>query len=238
MATQATARRTASGRAAARRRPRRPARPARAAHTPPGGSVAVAAVGRTAGAFGGLADSGLVVRLARGRLWIGLLGVLLVGIVGLNVMALSFSSSSSNSGRAADDLSRLNSSLRGDIATKLSNDEVQAAATKLGLIVPEPGAIRYLEASADDAATAAQRLRDGELSSSGYVAPATTAVAAAPVTDSAAVAPVADTATVATEPVTESLAPPAPEVAAPTAPVTPVAEPEAGVSAGGGLTAP
>jgi hypothetical protein len=53
------------------------------------------AVGATAGAVGGLADSGLVVRLTRGRLWIGALAMLLVGIVALNVMALSLNATSS-----------------------------------------------------------------------------------------------------------------------------------------------
>src|SRR5687767_11636042 len=79
------------------RRPRARLAPRRrrSGQTPIAGFVPVA-VGRTAGAVGGLADSGLVVRLTRSRLWIGLLGALLVGIVALNVMALSFNASQSN----------------------------------------------------------------------------------------------------------------------------------------------
>ena len=119
MAATATARTSAS--APARRAPRgvpRPAAAPRRASPPPAargrrrsaaaparhpiaGFVPVAAAG---GAVGGIADSGLFVWLTRGRLWIGLLGALLVGIVGLNVIALSFSASSSNAGQAADAL--------------------------------------------------------------------------------------------------------------------------------------
>lgn len=121
------------------------------------------AVGRTAVAVGGLADSGLMVRLTRGRLWIGLLATLLVGIVGLNVVALSFSARSSETARKAEALEQRNSALQAQLASQLSNDELQVAASELGLLSPAPGAIRYLKPGEGDAATAAKRLRDGEL---------------------------------------------------------------------------
>ena len=168
----APARKPAPRKPAPRRAPARPARRRRTGHTPIAGFVPVA-VGRTAGAVGGIADSGLVVRLTRSRLWIGLLGGLLIGIVALNVMALSFSASSSDAARQADELKRLNSALRGDIATRLSSPEIQAAAAKLGLFNPEAGSIRYLRPSPGDAAEAARRLRNGELGASTYVAPVT-----------------------------------------------------------------
>ena len=172
MAASATARTSAS--APARRAPARRSAPARkpasgratapkrrrTGQTPVGGFVPVAAVG---GAVGGIADSGLFVWLTRGRLWIGVLGALLVGIVGLNVMALSFSASSSNAGQAADSLKRQNSALRAQIAGRLSNSEIQQVAARLGLVMPSPGSIGYLRSSPDDAKNAAQRLRNGEL---------------------------------------------------------------------------
>ena len=97
------------------------------------------AVGRTALAVGGLADSGLVVRLTRGRLWIGALAALLVGIVALNVMALSLNASSSKSAGAADGLERQNSALRAQLAEQLSNDRIQQTASLLGLDRPRGG---------------------------------------------------------------------------------------------------
>jgi cell division protein FtsB len=165
------------------------------------------------GAVGGIADSGLVVRLTRSRLWIGLLASMLVGIVALNVMALSFSASSSQAARQADELRQANSALRGDIATLQSNDKIAAAAADLGLATPGPGDFRYLRPSADDAATAAKRLRAGEFS--GYVPPATTVAATPPATETAPVAeetvapvePATETAAVETAPVTETQAP-------------------------------
>jgi hypothetical protein len=155
------------------------------------------AVGRTAVAVGGIADSGLMVRLTRGRLWIGLLATLLVGIVGLNVVALSFSARSSETARKAEAFEQRNSALRAQIANQLTTDEVQAAATQLGLLSPAPGAIRYLKPGPDDPATAARRLRDGELTTmdSAPVAPATPVAEVDPaVTDAAADTAAADAA--------------------------------------------
>jgi hypothetical protein len=146
------------------------------------------AVGRTAGAVGGLADSGLMVRLTRGRLWIGLLATLLVGIVGLNVVALSFNARSSESASRAETLQQRNSALRAQLASQLSTDELQTVAVELDLLSPAPGAIRYLRPGADDAQEAAKRLRSGDLTSvdSAPIVPvATDAVASAPVADAA-----------------------------------------------------
>jgi hypothetical protein len=131
------------------------------------------AVGRTAGAVSDLADSGLVHRLTRGRLWIGVLTTLLVGIVSLNVLALSLNASSSKVGRQADTLNREISGLRAEIATHgASNQRIQAAAAELGLFVPEPGSVRYLRPSRDNAVVAARRLASGDLTTeASYVAP-------------------------------------------------------------------
>jgi hypothetical protein len=203
---------------------------------PRGGLVPVA-VGRTAVAVGGLADSGLIVRMTRGRLWIGVLATLLVGIVALNVLALSFSASSSKTAGMAEDLARENAALRSQLATAASDERVQGEAAELGLILPEAGSIRYLEPSADDAAEAARRLRDGELGAAGYVPPvvpettapvadATAPVDAAP-TDPAAVAP-ATTEPVATDPAAAPVEPAAAEPVA--APVELAAPPTGGVA--------
>lgn len=213
-------RRPATRKPATRRTAAAPSKRRRSANTPIGGFVPVAAA---AGAVGGIADSGLFVWLTRGRLWIGLLGTLLVGIVGLNVMALSFSASSSNAGQAADVLKRENSALRAQIAGRLSNSEVQAVAARLGLFMPAPGSIGYLKSSGNDAETAAERLRNGELTAGVATTALTTApvetapVVTAPVTDATATT---DPATVAADPATtasvpvETTAPPATEASA------------------------
>ncbi len=167
MAGTATARTTAPARRTPARR-RAPATRAAAARKPAvRRTTSFVPVAAAAGAVGGIADSGLFVWLTRGRLWIGLLGTLLVGIVGLNVMALSFSASSSTAGQAADALRRQNSTLRAQIAGTLSNSEIQAVAAQLGLVMPTAGSIRYLDASPADAKTAAERLANGELTGTG-----------------------------------------------------------------------
>jgi hypothetical protein len=201
------------------------------------GRLVPVAVGRIPVAVGGLADSGIVLRLTRGRLWIGFLAALLIGIVALNVLALSFSASSSRGATAADELSRQNSALRAQIARELSNSEVQQAATRLGLTVPDPGAIGYLSTSADDAATAAKRLRSGQLtlgtSSLAAVAATTTVDTTVPtIAPPIATTPAVDPAATAT---TTDPAATAPVV--PTEPTTTTDPATAGTPAGG-VTAP
>jgi DNA polymerase III subunit gamma/tau len=236
-ATRPGSRSRASGARAARpRSARRAARPARrTAVTPMPARLVPIAVGRTAFAVSGLADSGLVHRLTRGRLWIGALTTLLVGIVSLNVLALSFNASSSRVGTQADALDREISALRAKIATNgASNARVQEAAAKLGLIVPEPGAVGYLRPSPDDAAVAAKRLASGELTAEpSYSAPAApvtlpiTAPSSPPATASPPAAAQPPDATPAADPTGTTTA------ETTTAPPSPPASPT-----GGGVSAP
>ena len=243
MAATATARSSAAARRATAKR-RATAAPARgrASQGQITGFVPVAAA---AGAVGGLADSRIFVWLSRGRLWIGLLGALLVGIVGLNVMALSFSASSSDAGQAADALRRQNSAFRAQIAGQLSNSEIQAVAAELGLIMPGPGSFTYVESTPGDAARAAERLRNGEIvvgtGSLGIAeaVPVEGAVApVVPVDPAATTTPAAETETAA--PPTETTAPPA-ETAAPpvetAAPPVETAAPPATAGSGAGSVA-
>ena len=68
-----------------------------------------------------------------------------MGIVALNVLALSLSANSSKTAAISDEICRENSALRTDIADVLSNERLQRAALRLGLIVPEPEGILYLD---------------------------------------------------------------------------------------------
>jgi hypothetical protein len=193
------------------------------------------AVGRTPVAVSGLADSGLVLRLTRGRLWIGLLTALLVGIVALNVLALSFSASSSKVGRQADALERANSALRARIADDIANERVQHAATRLGLIVPEPGAIRYLGTGANDAAIAARRLASGELTGLAAAPVATVPATSAPATTATST----DTTTAtSTSTSTDTTAPPADTASAAGGQATATVTSGGDTASGGGVTPP
>ena len=199
------------------------------------------AVGTTAGAVSGLAESGLVHRLTRGRMWIGLLTPLLVGIVALNVFTLSVNATSSRTTRQTDVLQRQNSALQGQIAAAgASSDRVQTLAGKLGMIVPELGSIGYVEAGPKDAALAAQRLESGAItagapaaaSSASTSATTTTTTAATTTTDPTALPPTTATTTPTTT--TPVATPTTPTTPTPTATVTPTTttDPPSGTATG------
>jgi hypothetical protein len=163
---------TGAAPAPARRPARPPARgPARAPATPRRRAtprplvvrLLPLAAGRTAAAISGIADTGIFLRLTRGRLWIGLLTALLVGIVAINVLALGFGATASRLGRQADGLQRANSALRARLAGELSDLSVQRAALRSGLVFPVPGSIRYVRPRPADARAAARRIARGDL---------------------------------------------------------------------------
>jgi hypothetical protein len=173
MAVAAPARRTAPAprpsrtspppprRKPARKAPSRSARvaaPARRAPARSAGQLIPLAVGRTAVAVRDLPDSGLVVRMTRGRAWIGVLGLLLAGIVALNVITLSFAASVGHIDEQMSVLSKENTGLEVREAQAFSTDRVREAAVSLGLgaaISEEP---RVIEAGSEDLEIAAQRL--------------------------------------------------------------------------------
>jgi hypothetical protein len=124
-----------------------------------GGQPSLAlAVGRTAVAVGHLPDSGLVVRMTRGRAWIGVLGVLLVGIVALNVVTLSFAASSGKIYQNIEALEQDNSIVGGRDAQESGMARIRHEATAQGLVMPSADQVRLIEASPSNIKTAAERL--------------------------------------------------------------------------------
>jgi hypothetical protein len=105
---------------------------------------------RSVGAVRDLSDSGLIVRLTRGRGWIAVLCALLGGIVALNVLSLSLNAGSGRLSLQIDDLKTQVSALRAEIDERLAASRVEAEAARLGLAVPDPEAITYLSASNGD----------------------------------------------------------------------------------------
>jgi hypothetical protein len=113
---------------------------------------------RTAGAVRDLSDSSLIVRLTAGRGWIAVLCALLGGIVALNVVSLSINATSGQVSQAIDEYERQNSSLRGELAEQLSAGKVEEAAANLGLAVPAPEDVTYLNSHDGDLARLADAL--------------------------------------------------------------------------------
>jgi hypothetical protein len=154
----APARRAPARKAPARKSPARAPQRARPKTKRSGGQLIPIAVGRTAVAVRQLPDTGLVVRMTRGRAWIAVLGVLLVGIVGLNVVTLSFAASSGKIDEQIGALEAENSMLEGRVATKLGPDRIRNQAAPLGLRMSTEQGPRVITYSPDDIGIAAARL--------------------------------------------------------------------------------
>jgi hypothetical protein len=140
--------------------PARKAAPARrkAPARRPGGQLIPIAVG-AATAARHLPDSSLMVRMTRGRAWIAVLGVLLVGIVAVNVLTLSFSAAVGHIDQNLTALSQENTLLRSRDAQRSGSARVRyEAGSKLGLALATTDQIGYVQASPKDVAVAAQRL--------------------------------------------------------------------------------
>lgn len=158
MGAAATARaQTAPARAPRRKRPApaRPRRPAPARRH--AGQLIPIAVG-TAAAVRHLPDSSLMVRMTRGRAWIGVLGLLLAGIVALNVITLSLTAGASRIDQNIQALDQENSILRSRDAQRSGAARVRHGALALGLTVPSADSVDYVQASPNDVEVAAQRL--------------------------------------------------------------------------------
>jgi hypothetical protein len=174
MAAAATARRAAaparapSRKAPARKKPvkvqlapapARKAAPARrsAPSRRPGGQLIPIAVG-AATAARHLPDSSLMVRMTRGRAWIAVLGVLLVGIVAVNVLTLSFSAAAGHIDQNILALEQENSLLNSRDAQRSGSARVRYEAGALGLAPAATDQIDGVNAGPHDVAIAAQRL--------------------------------------------------------------------------------
>lgn len=146
---------TAPAKAPARRAPtRKPATKRTPAARP---KLAVVA-GRTAVAVRRLPDSSLVVRMTQGRLWIGVLGVLLAGIVAVNVATLSFATAAGKIDQQITALEKENSMLESREAERFSTARIRGEAGELGLAMSNTEEPRLIEYEPGDAATAAARL--------------------------------------------------------------------------------
>jgi cell division protein FtsL len=94
-----------------------------------------------------------------GRIWIGLVGVLLAGIVFFNVDLLRMNREITHMADKAAQLKRENGRLRQDVAGLANSERIQQAAAELGLVLPAPAEVRYLKSNPTiDARTASKRI--------------------------------------------------------------------------------
>jgi hypothetical protein len=98
-------------------------------------------------------------RLLTGRLWIGLVGILLAGIVFFNVDLLRLNRDITHMADRAAQLKRDNARYRADLAVLANSERIQEAAAELGLVLPAPSEVRYLDSNLGiDARNASKRI--------------------------------------------------------------------------------
>ena len=217
--------------------PAHPARGARAGAPAVAGSRGGVAVApplalRLTRAAARIGDARFLDRLLRGRTWIAVVAVALMGIVFIQVSMLRLNAGISRAITSAETLSHQNASLRADISKLDSGERIADSAGALGMVQPAAGSVNYLDARKGDARAAAQAIRPPRkdatgASASAAAAPtqATTTAQAAPATAQpqaqAETAPPAATTTQTTPPAaaqapaTTAAAPPATTTTAP-----------------------
>jgi hypothetical protein len=133
------------GRAAPRPEPSAPRRGR--AQRRPRNHAPNAPLGARVGAFiRSLPDHPLLDRAIRGRAWIPILGVMLAGIVAMQVEVLKLGASIGRSIQHGSTLQTQNEQLRASVATLDDDQRIEALAAKAGMVMPSPAGVGFLSA--------------------------------------------------------------------------------------------
>src|SRR5690349_13368391 len=160
-----TAARRSHARTPLPRHPRRVSGPARPVARPVPNGPAVARPARrgstsTFERILALPDLRIVDRLLRGRAWVWVIGILLGGIVFMQVTLLKLNTGISNAVTTASTLERVNADLETEVARLSSGERIQTAAADEGMVAPSAGDVGYLTARPGrDAMLAVQRMQ-------------------------------------------------------------------------------
>lgn len=104
-------------------------------------------------------DARVLDRLIRGRLWIGLIAGALVLLVFMQVSLLKLNTGISADVLAAQGLQRDNAQLRASVSSLDSGQRIQDIAARRGMVMPDDGQLRFLQATAPgDGARAARAI--------------------------------------------------------------------------------
>lgn len=93
-----------------------------------------------------LPDHPLLDRVVRGRAWIPLLGVMLVGIVAMQVELLKLNADTGRSIELVGSLQSRNDILRVQVASASDPKRIERLASRMGMTMPGPEAITFLKA--------------------------------------------------------------------------------------------
>ena len=103
-------------------------------------------------------DSTLIVRMTQGRVWIGVLGALLAGIVAISVFTLSLTAEAGQIEQNIVALEKENSVLRSRDAQRSGAARVRHDAGAIGLEMAAVDEVSSIQAGPDDVAVAVRRL--------------------------------------------------------------------------------
>jgi hypothetical protein len=177
-----------------------------------------------------LQDSSLLDRLLRGRMWIGLLGVLLVGLVALNVSLLKLNAEAGQYAEIAKKLRVDNADLRGKVSRLGSGGRLQDAAAQLGLVMPRADDVNFL--TANEGIDARRAARHGAMPPWTDTGDIVTSIPEEPL------APPASSIVPAQQPLAAGTTGAAAPVSATTAPATTAPAPATGTTSAQGMTPP
>ncbi len=142
------------------------------AHAGATGAVVAAPLGlRVARRAVGVSDARFLDRLIRGRVWIVLIGAMLIALVFLQLSLLSLNAGIGENLQRAQSLERQNAALRTDVSRMDAGQRVQDLAAKEGLLMPPAGARRYVKAGSAPASEAARRITPPGATGSEVAAP-------------------------------------------------------------------
>jgi cell division protein FtsL len=127
----------APARAPARARPSRP-------RTRPAGAKAPWRA-RSAAYVRALPDHALLDRIIRGRAWIPLLGVLLAGIVAMQVEVLKLNAGIGRSLERSSALQAQNELLRAGVTRLSDQQRIERIAAQMGMVMPAPEQMRFVD---------------------------------------------------------------------------------------------
>jgi cell division protein FtsL len=133
-----------------------------------------------------LPDSRALDRLIRGRTWVAVIAVALIGIVAMQVHMLELNAGIGQAVEKTATLEEQNTSLRMDVSRLTSGERIAAEAQRLGLVMPNAGEVRYTDVHPTDAERAARTMRPADPD---LAAQATAAVQAGVGTGASALAP-------------------------------------------------
>jgi hypothetical protein len=91
----------------------------------------------------------LLDRVVRGRAWIPLLGILLAGIVAMQVETLKLSANVGRSLERGTAMQSRNEQLRASVAELSDDQRIERMAARMGMVMPAPAAVKFLPHTAN-----------------------------------------------------------------------------------------